>query len=167
MEVFLFPCAHLVVSSQFEKQSQPSVKRNPHSGGCLSFLFHFFLSSLFCFFAASIWNLNLHEWKSCLGKQTHTLGFCYNAKELKQLKWICKAGAQMKIKMWIYFPENYLIYRQGIFRPQGSQSDSAFKGDYLQKALATSLPETDCVTLKTPEQKIKDCLSEAQYSTAG
>lgn len=73
----------------------------------------------------------------------------------------------MKIKTWICFPENYLIYRQGIFRPQGSQSDSDFKGNYLQKALATSLPETDCMALTTPEQKIKDCLSEAQYSTPG
>lgn len=73
----------------------------------------------------------------------------------------------MQIRMWIHFPENHLIYKQGIFRPWGSQSDLAFKGDYFQKALATNLPETGSVTLKPPEQKIKDCLSQAKYSTAG
>lgn len=29
MEVFRFPCAHVAVSSQSEKQSRPGVKRNP------------------------------------------------------------------------------------------------------------------------------------------
>lgn len=73
----------------------------------------------------------------------------------------------MQIKMWIHFPENHVIYKREIFRPWGSQSNLAFKGDYLQKALATNLLETGCVTLKAPEQKIKDCLSQAKYSSAG
>lgn len=51
MEVFL--CIHSAVHSQFEKQSQPGVMRNPFLGGCVS--------SLFYFFAGSIQNTNLHE----------------------------------------------------------------------------------------------------------
>lgn len=70
MEAFL--CIHSVVHSQPEKQGQPGVMRNPCLGGCAS--------SLFCFFAGSIGNPNLHELKSCSGKLTCTLGFCCHAK---------------------------------------------------------------------------------------
>lgn len=73
----------------------------------------------------------------------------------------------MQIKMWIHFLENHVIYKREIFRPWGSQSDLAFKGDYLQNALATILLETGCAALKAPEQKIKDCLSQVKYSRAG
>lgn len=73
----------------------------------------------------------------------------------------------MQIKMWIHFPENHVIYKREIFTPWGSQSDLAFKGDYLQKAPATILLEAGCVTLKAPEQKIKDCLNQRKYSSSG
>lgn len=73
----------------------------------------------------------------------------------------------MQIKMWIHLPENHVIYKWEIFRPWGSQSDLTFKGDYLQKAPATILLETECRTLKAPEQKIKDWLSQAKCSSAG
>lgn len=61
----------------------------------------------------------------------------------------------MQIKMWIHFPENHVIYKWEIFRPWGSQSDLAFKADYLQKAPATILLETDVWLLKPQNKRSK------------